>query len=342
MTSPSQADRAQSRPATGRRVGGRLPRWLKTKAPGSPSYMDLKRLVSDLGLNTVCESAHCPNIGECWTHRTATFMILGDVCTRSCGFCAIATGRPGQVDEGEPVRVAEAISQLGLRHAVITSVNRDELPDGGAHIFARTLEEVHARCPQTSVEVLIPDFQGNWEALAAVLSAEPDILNHNLETVPRLYRLMRPQAKYERSLELLERARQLGPAPTKSGMMLGAGESREETEAAIRDLAAVGTAILTLGQYLSPSSQHVPVARFLAPEEFAELRDYALEQGFGHVEAGPLVRSSYHAERQVTDMERRHSAGVDAPPAPTSLRSDRAGDGAARLHTIETTAVDGE
>lgn len=314
------------------RHGGRarrLPRWLKTQAPGSPSYIDLKRLVKDLRLNTVCESANCPNIGECWSHRTATFMILGDVCTRSCGFCAIATGRPGQVDEGEPARVAEAIADLGLRHAVITSVNRDELPDGGARIFARTLEEVHARCPETTVEVLIPDFQGNWDALATVIAAGPDILNHNLETVPRLYGLMRPQARYERSLELLDRARQLGSSPTKSGMMLGAGETRQETEEAIRDMASVGTAILTLGQYLSPSPNHVPVDRFLPPDEFVELRDYALDRGFRHVESGPLARSSYHAERQVTDMERRAVRAADGPGAPD-------------LPGMDTTAVDGE
>jgi lipoic acid synthetase len=229
-------------------------------------------------------------------------MILGDVCTRSCGFCAVKTGRPTWLDDGEPDRVAEAISKLNLRHAVITSVNRDELPDGGADIFSRTIQAVHARCPQTSIEVLIPDFQGNWEALELVLTAAPEILNHNIETVPRLYRIMRPQARYERSLELLERAAQFGPAPTKSGMMLGAGESRQETHQSIRDLANVGCSILTLGQYLSPSAQHVPVDRFVHPDEFVELRDFALGLGFRHVESGPMVRSSYHAENQVDDM----------------------------------------
>jgi len=332
-TSPAKPQPTKPQPAAPPRPGTRLPRWLKSKAPGSAGYLDLKRLVKSLHLNTVCESAHCPNIGECWAHRTATFMILGDVCTRSCGFCAIATGRPGPVDEGEPERVAEAIAQLQLRHAVITSVNRDELPDGGARIFARTLDEVHARCPDTTVEVLIPDFQGNWEALAEVLAARPDILNHNLETVPRLYRLMRPQARYERSLELLDRARQLGPAPTKSGLMLGAGEEPEEIEAAIRDLASVGTAILTLGQYLSPSADHVPVARFLPPEEFDALRDYALEQGFRHVESGPMVRSSYHAERQVT-----HMGCADAGANP-----DTGGDApSSDLLAIDPTDVHGE
>jgi lipoyl synthase len=294
----------------------RLPRWLKAKAPGSPNYIDLKRLVKDLRLNTVCESAHCPNIGECWSNRTATFMILGDVCTRSCGFCAIKTGRPEGLDLDEPVRVADAIARLDLRHAVITSVNRDELADGGAGIFARTIEEVHRRCPETSIEVLIPDFQGNWQALQTVMDAGPDILNHNIETVPRLYRIMRPQARYSRSLELLERATAMSPAHTKSGMMLGAGETRAETEQTIRDLAAVKCAILTLGQYLSPSEKHVPVARFVTPEEFDELRDFALNLGFSHVESGPMVRSSYHAEEQVSDLDKQ-SVRAAAQPVST-------------------------
>ena len=281
-----------------------LPRWLKVRAPGSGNYLDLKRLMRSLSLNTVCESAHCPNMGECWESRTATFMILGDVCTRSCGFCAVKTGRPAGLDEGEPERVAEAIAALSLRHAVITSVNRDELDDGGAGIFARTLAAVHRLCPDTTVEVLIPDFQGNWDALATVLAAGPDILNHNIETVPRLYSLMRPQARYERSLELLERARTEGDAPTKSGVMLGAGETKAEAEQTIADLAGVGCAILTIGQYLSPSDRHVPVARFVHPDEFDELGELARQAGLGHVESGPLVRSSYHAARQVTDFER--------------------------------------
>ena len=281
-----------------------LPSWMKVRAPGSGNYLELKRLMRSLELNTVCESAHCPNMGECWDSRTATFMILGDVCTRSCGFCAVKTGRPDGLDEGEPERVAEAIAELGLRHAVITSVNRDELEDGGAGIFARTLEAVHLLCPDTTIEVLIPDFQGNWEALATVLEAGPDILNHNIETVPRLYPLMRPQARYERSLELLERARLEGAAPTKSGIMLGAGETKTETVAVIQDLARTGCSILTIGQYLSPSAHHVPVDRFVHPDEFGELGELARQAGFGHVESGPLVRSSYHAARQVTDFER--------------------------------------
>lgn len=279
-----------------------LPRWLKVKAPGSKNYLELKRLMRSLKLNTVCESAHCPNMGECWDNRTATFMILGDVCTRSCGFCAVKTGRPTWLDEGEPERVAAAIAALDLEHAVITSVNRDELEDGGAEIFARTLEAVHRLCPQTTVEVLIPDFQGNWNALETVLTAGPDILNHNIETVPRLYPTMRPQAKYQRSLELLERARIDGKAPTKSGIMLGAGETVAEAEQTIKDLAQVGCNILTIGQYLSPSAEHVPVARFVHPDEFEELGSLARQIGFGHVESGPLVRSSYHAAEQVTTL----------------------------------------
>ena len=285
-------------------VRRRLPPWLKAKAPGHPNYIEIKNLIVDLELNTVCESAQCPNIGECWGQRTATFMILGDVCTRSCGFCAIKTGRPQELDEGEPERVAAAIAHLGLRHAVITSGNRDELPDGGARIFARTLEAVHRHCPDTTIEVLIPDFKGDRDALATVIEARPDILNHNIESPPRLYYKMRPQADYKRSLELLSRARDLGPAPTKSGMMLGAGETREEIAQSIRDLADVGCAILTLGQYLSPSAQHVAVERFVHPDEFTEWRDFALDLGFHHVESGPLVRSSYHAESQVDQATR--------------------------------------
>ncbi|MBT5447719.1 MAG: lipoyl synthase [Gemmatimonadetes bacterium] len=277
----------------------RLPPWLKAKAPGHPNYVDIKNLIADLRLNTVCESAQCPNIGECWGQRTATFMILGDICTRSCGFCAIKTGKPEILDEDEPERVATAIAHLDLRHAVITSVNRDELPDGGAKIFARTIEAVHRQCPNTTIEVLIPDFKGDWTALGTVMAAAPDILNHNIESPPRLYYKMRPQAQYERSLELLDRARKLSPAPTKSGMMLGAGETEEEIATSIRDLADVGCSILTLGQYLSPSAQHVQVERFVHPDEFIQWREFAIELGFRHVESGPLVRSSYHAAEQV-------------------------------------------
>jgi lipoic acid synthetase len=300
-------------------AGRRLPDWLKVKAPGSANYLELKRLVSGLGLHTVCESAQCPNIGECWNSRTATFMILGEVCTRSCGFCAVKTGRPLHLDEGEPARVAEAVAQLGLRHAVITSVNRDELPDGGARIFARTIEAVRRQSPQVTVEVLIPDFKGNWEALGMVLAAGPHLLNHNVETVPRLYPRMRPQAKYGRSLELLERARRLGEAPTKSGMMLGAGEGEEEIARTIADLAGVGCQILTLGQYLSPSPAHVPVDRFVHPGEFARWREFALAQGLVHVEAGPLVRSSYHAELQAGAFQGARAGDPASHPNPQLL-----------------------
>ena len=284
----------------------RLPPWLKAKAPGNSNYRGIKRLISEKRLNTVCESAHCPNIGECWGNRTATFMILGDICTRSCGFCAIKTGRPTWLDENEPERVADAVAHLGLRHAVITSVNRDELPDGGARIFARTIEALNKRCPETSVEVLIPDFQGNWQALETVLEAGPNILNHNIETVPRLYYKMRRQAKYARSLELLDRAaRPTYNSPTKSGMMLGAGESEKEIEKTINDLASVNCSILTLGQYLSPSPKHVPVERYVDPDEFEHWRNYAIQRNFKHVESGPLVRSSYHADKQVDEATLR-------------------------------------
>jgi lipoic acid synthetase len=277
----------------------RLPDWFRVPAPGSAGYLELKRLVRGLDLHTVCESAMCPNIGECWGSGTATFMILGDICTRSCGFCAVKTGRPTGLDEEEPKRVGEAVKTLGLRHAVVTSVNRDELPDGGARIFSETIEEIHRQCPGTSVEVLIPDFQGNWEALATVMHASPEILNHNLETVPRLYSVMRPQARYEQSLELLGRAAAWKDIPVKSGIMVGAGESVEEVRITISDIAAQGTQILTIGQYLQPSPSHVPISRFYTPEEFESLKEYAEGEGFQHVESGPLVRSSYHAADQV-------------------------------------------
>ncbi len=282
------------------RARPRLPEWFRVPAPGSRRYRELKSLVRALDLHTVCESALCPNIGECWGSGTATFMILGDICTRSCGFCAIETGRPKGLDLEEPGRVAEAVRTLGLSHAVITSVNRDELPDGGAAIFAETVSEIHVQCPDTSVEVLIPDFQGDWGALAVVMRAEPEILNHNLETVPRLYGRMRPQAKYDRSLELLRKAKGLRPGiAAKSGIMVGAGETLDEVRATIRDIGRQGTDILTVGQYLRPSPAHVPVARFYHPDEFRELNAFAESAGFRHVESGPLVRSSYHAADQV-------------------------------------------
>jgi len=282
------------------------PDWLRVRAPGGPNYRDLKGLVDDLRLHTVCESARCPNIGDCWERRTATFMILGDICTRSCGFCAIKTGRPIGLDLDEPERVAEAVATLDLRHAVITSVNRDELPDGGAAIFAATIRSIRDRCPETSIEVLIPDFKGVWPALERVMEARPDILNHNMESIERLYYYVRPQAKYDRSLELLRRAKAMAPGVlTKSGMMLGVGEEDEEIVQSMTDLRSVDCDILTLGQYLRPSAQHIPVRRYVPPETFAALKRLGLEMGFQHVEAGPLVRSSYHADEQVP----RPSAG---------------------------------
>jgi lipoic acid synthetase len=275
------------------------PEWLKVKAPGSPSYLRLKSLMRDLNLHTVCEEARCPNIGECWTHGTATFMILGDVCTRACGYCAVGHGRPMPVDEAEPVRVAEAVAQLDLAHVVITSVDRDDVKDGGASIFAETIREIRKRTPAASIEVLIPDFQGKDAPLYAVLDARPDILNHNTETVPRLYRMARSGGRYERTLELLDRSRRYAPdIATKSGIMVGLGEERDEILATLRDLRSVGCAILTLGQYLRPSESHLPMARYYHPDEFRQLKGIALDLGFAHVESGPLVRSSYHAHEQ--------------------------------------------
>ena len=257
----------------------------------------------DAALHTVCEEARCPNIGECWEAGTATFMILGDTCTRACGFCAVTSGRPQTLDAGEPLRVARTIRRLQLRHAVITSVNRDDQPDGGAALFAATIRWTRRLAPGTSVEVLIPDFLGNWDALAAVLAAGPDVLNHNTETVPRLYRRARAKARYERSLELLRRARDLAPdIPTKSGLMAGLGETHTELLAVMRDLTESGVSILTLGQYLRPTPKHLPVARYYEPSEFEDLAQAGREMGFRHVEAGPLVRSSYHAERQLAHV----------------------------------------
>ena len=276
------------------------PAWLRVKFFGGENYQDLKRIMRTLDLHTVCESARCPNMGECWDHRTATFMILGNICTRACGFCAVPSGKPiGPPEEDEPQRVAEAAQKMGLRYAVVTSVNRDDQPDGGAEIFARTIAEIRARVPGCKVEVLIPDFRGNWEALGTVVRAAPEVLNHNMETVPRLYRRVRKGAVYERSLELLRRAKKMSAAmPTKTGMMLGLGEEREEVLGAMRDIVAQGVDILTLGQYLQPTREHLPVARFVHPEEFAEYKRLGEEMGFKHVESGPLVRSSYHAFEQ--------------------------------------------
>jgi lipoic acid synthetase len=273
------------------------PDWLRVKFFGGQRYQDLKRIMRTLDLHTVCESARCPNMGECWEHGTATFMILGDICTRACGFCAVPSGKPaGPPDEQEPFRVAEAVLKMGLRYAVVTSVNRDDQPDGGAHIFARTMEEIRRRVPGCKVEVLIPDFRGDWNALDAVLAARPDVLNHNTETVPRLYRQVRKGAVYERSLELLRRSKQAHPeVPTKTGLMLGLGEEKDEVLSTMQDLAAQGTNILTLGQYLQPTREHLPIIRYVRPDEFAEYKILGEAMGFKHVEAGPLVRSSYHA-----------------------------------------------
>ena len=274
------------------------PAWLKVRVPGGDQYARLKSLVDHHRLHTVCEEARCPNMGECWSAGTATFMILGDVCTRSCGFCAVATGRPQMLDREEPARVAEAVRLMEVRHVVITSVNRDELPDGGAQVFAETIRCIREARQGVTVEVLIPDFQGIEWALDRVIEARPDILNHNIETVPRLYRSVRPQAKYDRSLELIRRARHKGML-TKSGLMLGLGETTEEVREVLKDLRRSGCEIVTLGQYLQPTRSHLPVDRFVAPEEFAQLRKEGLSMGFRYVESGPLVRSSYHAEGQI-------------------------------------------
>ena len=272
------------------------PDWLRAKAPVGDNFHNLKKLARGLGLHTVCESAQCPNIGECWNHRTATFMLLGDICTRRCGFCAVPKGKPGPIDWQEPARVAEAVATLGLRHAVVTSVNRDDDNLGGARVFAETIRQIRELTPGCRVEVLIPDFQGLDEPLQVVLDAQPDILNHNTETVPRLYRVVRSGARYERTLRLLENAKKFAPRMvTKSGVMVGLGETATELIEVFRDLGSRGVDILTVGQYLRPSRDHLPITRFYTPDEFRTLKDAALEYGFRHVESGPLVRSSYHA-----------------------------------------------
>ncbi len=287
-----QIDLSPRRPAA-------KPEWLKARAPVGENYHDLKKLARSLNLHTVCESAHCPNIGECWNHRTATFMMLGNVCTRRCGFCAVPKGRPEEIDLDEPRRVAEAVAQLGLKFAVITSVNRDDDVLGGARMFAEVIREIREQAPGCQVEVLIPDFQGNPEAIRIVVEARPEILNHNTESVPRLYRAVRSGARYERTLRLLEYAKELDPSVvTKSGVMVGLGEEMHELLQVYRDLAAVGTNVLTIGQYLRPSKDHLPMARIYTPQEFAYMKQEALRMGFSHVESGPLVRSSYHAHEQ--------------------------------------------
>lgn len=278
----------------------RKPSWLKVKAPGGENYLRLRQMMQELNLHTVCQEAHCPNIGECWDHGTATFMILGDVCTRNCAYCAVSHGRPPKYDIEEPARVATAIAQMNLRHAVITSVDRDDLPDFGAYIFAETIRQIHERLPTCSIEVLVPDFQGNVDSIRAVLEARPDIYNHNTETVPRLYKKARPGGRYERLLEIFRTTKRIAPdIPTKTGIILGLGETNEEVVETMKDLRSVDVDILTLGQYLKPSDSHIALDRYVTPEEFRELYEIGMRMGFRHVESGPLVRSSYHAWEQV-------------------------------------------
>jgi len=295
----------------------RHPDWIKARLPAGENYHDLKRILRGLELNTVCEEAHCPNIGECWEQRTATIMVLGDVCTRACGFCAVKTGRPSWNDEDEPRRAAEAIREMRLEHVVVTSVARDDLPDGGAHIFAETIRALRRECPQTGVEVLIPDFNGQPEPLRTVMEAGPDILNHNVETVERLQKPVRKRARYDRSLDVLREAKQMAAGMghavhTKSSVMVGLGETREELQQTFIDLRAVDCDILTIGQYLRPSEEHLPLVRYYHPTEFAEMKEAALALGFKHVESGPLVRSSYHARDQVPEEARRRRSAHEA------------------------------
>jgi lipoic acid synthetase len=278
----------------------RKPPWLKVQAPGGSNYLRLKNLMRELDLHTVCEEAHCPNVGECWQHGTATFMILGDVCTRNCAYCAVAHGRPPKFDPAEPERVAQAAAQMSLQHVVLTSVDRDDLPDFGAWAFAETIRQIKAQVPGCSVEVLVPDFQGREESIRAVLEANPDIYNHNTETVPRLYKKCRPGGRYNRVMEIFRTSKRIAPnIPTKTGIILGMGETIEEVVATMRELREVDVDILTLGQYLRPSADHIPIDRYVTPEEFAQLKREGMAMGFRHVESGPLVRSSYHAWEQV-------------------------------------------
>jgi lipoyl synthase len=278
---------------------GRLPSWFKVKIRQGPDYKDIRSTMDRLGLHTICEEARCPNVWECWNARTATFLILGDICTRRCHYCAVTTGRPLALDQGEPLRVAQAVQALGLRHVVITSVNRDELEDGGAEIFADTIRQIRHVISTCTIEVLIPDFEGNYSALQAIAKEKPEIVNHNIETVRRLFPSIRPQGKYDRSLELLDRAKHLG-AHTKSGLIVGMGETIDEVRDLMRDLRTAACDIMTIGQYLQPTKQHLPVDRFYHPDEFAVLKEEGLALGFSHVESGPLVRSSYHAAEQVS------------------------------------------
>ena len=299
-------------------VRERKPKWIRAQFPGGERYGEIVRLLRDETLNTVCQEARCPNIGECFNRGTATFMILGDTCTRACGFCAVTSGKPAPIDWTEPRRLAEAVERLGLAYVVITAVNRDDVSDGGSQIFASCIELIRQRLPETAVEVLIPDFVGNWDALETVLAARPTVLNHNVETVRRLYPRVRFQARYERSLELLRRSAEWSPRiPTKTGFMLGLGEERDEVSELLHDLRAVGVELLTVGQYLRPSAKHLPVVRYVPPEEFADIREEALSIGFRHVESGPMVRSSYHADEQaraarLVDVELHRAPAVAA------------------------------
>ena len=305
MDTPQHRTLIRGRPVRGDFPRRRKPDWLKVRAPGSPGYLHLKHLMRDLNLRTVCEEASCPNIGECWNHGTATFMILGDTCTRSCGYCNVIHGSPCEVDLGEPGRVGAAVAHLALDHVVVTSVDRDDLADGGASAFATTIRAIRLASPGCRVEVLIPDFSGRARDVETVLDAAPDILNHNIETVARLYRTARPGGSYDRALELLDHAQHFRPlTPTKSGLMVGLGEEPHEVEATLVDLRRVGCNVVTIGQYLRPSAAHLPVARYYTPDEFGELARVARCLGFGHVESGPLVRSSYHAHEQFVSVNR--------------------------------------
>jgi lipoic acid synthetase len=292
-------------------VTPRRPDWLKVRVPSGKNFIELRTLMRDLELHTVCEEAHCPNMGECWEHRTATFMILGDICTRACGFCAVTSGKPLTLDLHEPQRVAEAVQQMGLKHVVITSVNRDDLADGGSTLFAATIRKVREANPGCTIEVLIPDFEGVEQSLIAVMRAEPDILNHNLETIERLTRRVRRKAQYRRSLAVLRRAKELAPDRlTKSGIMLGLGETSEEIAETLRDLFEARVDVITIGQYLRPSAKHLPVDRYYSPDEFVAWRDYGMSLGFRHVESGPLVRSSYHAHEHAALIPAGASTGA--------------------------------
>ncbi len=276
----------------------RKPHWLKVKAPGGVNFSNIRTMMRSKSLHTVCEEAHCPNINECWNNGTATFLILGNICTRSCGFCAIITGKPTELDWNEPRRVAESVKTMGVKHAVITSVNRDELKDGGSTIWAETIRAIRELNSDVTIEVLIPDFKGDFEALRRVIDAKPDVLNHNVETIPRLYPKVRPQAKYQRSLDILKESKRMG-MHTKTGMMVGLSETKKEVLEVMDDLISINIDIMTIGQYLQPTKEHLPVARYVHPDEFEEYRNIGLQKGFKIVESGPLVRSSYHAEKHL-------------------------------------------